>query len=435
MVLGPRASEDRASKVDLIAHKLVRIELSEDARQPPKVFAADSVIENLSKPWKQALVVKLIGKNLGYSLMKSKLHSLWKPSGGFDIMMIDHGFYMVKFDKEEDREKVLHGGPWMIFDHCVAVAQWSPEFVPSTTATLKSMVWLRFPGLNPAFYEESFLLALAAVIGKPVKIDGATLDMHRGRYARVCVEIELSKPATTKIWFREQLIEVQYEGMHVICEHCGCFGHLGRNCLDPAKGNLRTLNDGGAAAKPNLAQVEGATVTPLERNSLPIMQDSRNDWIPVKRKNSKNKKHIKERFAGPRDLPLNSIKSNNSGAVKNAQADAASEKANASVGHKSPSPPPLTPLKRRRGPGGVAVVTAGGPQARIGTNTPSSKARQGARSFNREKNKDNKLPQGFVFAAADGRKTQGTAPCTIQRELQFGTGELHEEGEVVMEGS
>ncbi|KAL6499563.1 hypothetical protein OROGR_027473 [Orobanche gracilis] len=107
-------------RVDLIAHKLARVELEEGHKHLPKVFVADSVIENLSMPWKEALVIKLLGKNLGYNLMRSKLKALWKPKGGFEILDVDHGVFMVKFDLPDDKENVLKGGPWMIFDRCLA---------------------------------------------------------------------------------------------------------------------------------------------------------------------------------------------------------------------------------------------------------------------------------------------------------------------------
>jgi hypothetical protein len=40
----------------------------------------------------------------------------------------DNDFYMVKFDHSADKEKVITVGPWLIFDHCLVVSHWSPEF-------------------------------------------------------------------------------------------------------------------------------------------------------------------------------------------------------------------------------------------------------------------------------------------------------------------
>lgn len=100
-------------------------------------------------------------------------------------------FFMVKLDDENDRKKVMEGGPWMIFDHCLAVRRWTPDFHPEHTKIDKTLVWVRLPGLDLLYYEESFLMALASAVGTPVRVDRNTLGVARGRFARVCVEIEL----------------------------------------------------------------------------------------------------------------------------------------------------------------------------------------------------------------------------------------------------
>ncbi|XP_057426278.1 uncharacterized protein LOC130719683 [Lotus japonicus] len=217
-------------KVDLLANKLVRIECDDGNRLLPRVFAADSVLSALSSPWKDSFIVKLLGKHLGYNLMKQKLHALWKPQGAFDILDVDHGFYMVRFVSPEDREKVLQGRPWVIFNHYVAVSTWTPDFVATASAIHKTMVWIHFPGLNLAFYDESFLRAMATAVGKPVKVDTSTQTFSRGRYARVCVEIDLSLPVVGKVWFRDNWFRVEYEGLHIICDQCGCYGHVRWDC-------------------------------------------------------------------------------------------------------------------------------------------------------------------------------------------------------------
>lgn len=61
----------------------------------------------------------------------------------------------------------------------------------SSTKIDKMLAWIYFPSLNVAYYDEDVLMALAEGIGKPMKIDYNTLQVSRGRFARVCVEIDL----------------------------------------------------------------------------------------------------------------------------------------------------------------------------------------------------------------------------------------------------
>lgn len=68
---------------------------------------------------------------------------------------------------------------------------------------------------------------------KPTKVDRNTLKVERGRFARICVEIDLNQPVVGKVCLNDHWYKVSYEGLHIICSNCGCYGHLGRNCKAP----------------------------------------------------------------------------------------------------------------------------------------------------------------------------------------------------------
>jgi hypothetical protein len=138
-------------KVDLIQKNLVRIEHENGNRLLPKVYLDDGVFEGMCSSWKDALVVTLLGKTLGYQTMKDQLKKSWKLTGGFEIRDVDNGFYVVKFDMVADKEKVITQGPRMIYDHYLAVSHWSPEFISPAAKVNRTLVWIRFPGLNLVF--------------------------------------------------------------------------------------------------------------------------------------------------------------------------------------------------------------------------------------------------------------------------------------------
>lgn len=176
---------------------------------------------------RDALVVKLLGKNVGYFAMKDRLQRVRKAQGGFEILDADNGYYMVKFDLQSDKERVESGGAWMIFDHYLYVFNWAPNFASPSAKIQRTMVWVRFPRLNLIYYnDQNVLLGLASVIGKPIRVDKDTLNVERGRFARVCLEIDLTQSVVGKFWIKDNWYHVEYEGLHLICAKCGCYGHL-----------------------------------------------------------------------------------------------------------------------------------------------------------------------------------------------------------------
>lgn len=84
-VLGKHAPPPR-EKSDLVANNLVRIEHINGNRCMLMLHVDKKLIEELSLPWHDALVIKLLGKNLGFNIMKTKLAAVWKLSGAFEIM-------------------------------------------------------------------------------------------------------------------------------------------------------------------------------------------------------------------------------------------------------------------------------------------------------------------------------------------------------------
>ncbi|KAH1213844.1 hypothetical protein GmHk_14G041722 [Glycine max] len=237
-----------ATKSGPIKEKLAKIVFEDDNHLKPIVHIDDSVFNGLYAPWQDALVVKLLGKNIGFQAIKDCLTRIWKLVAGFDILDIGNHFYMVKFDTTEDRQKVIDGGPWMIFYHYLTVQTWTPDFISPTTKIDKTMVWVCFPGLNLIYYDESILLALARAIGTLIKVDSNTLDVRRERFARIYVQIDLNKPVVGKVGLKGYWYKVEYEGLHRICSSCGCYGHLARECPTLAKTpmmvpNLTTADD------------------------------------------------------------------------------------------------------------------------------------------------------------------------------------------------
>lgn len=301
MVLGNREKPPERIKKDLFKEKLAHIEFEDNNPLKSRVHIDESVLEGLCDPWRDALVVKLLGKSIGYNTLRDRLTRLWKLVAGFEIMDLGNDFFMVKFEEEIDRSKVMDEGPWMVFDRYLTVQTWSPEFMSPAAKIDKTMVLIRFPGLIVFYYDESILLALAAVVGTPIKVDQNTLDVKRGRFAWICVEVDLNKPVGGKVWFRNFWYKVEYEGLHRICSLCGCYGHLGREC--PSKKNKEADQQGTQAPAPatelhpqavapeNLPVTEHNQEHSMTNQNVTVLpQESlHGDWMIVKRKKCNNR--------------------------------------------------------------------------------------------------------------------------------------------------
>lgn len=92
------------------------------------------------------------------------------------------------------------------------------------------VIWVRLLELLFEYYEPCVLQEIGAAIGSVLRIDANTVIGVRGRFARICVQIYLSKPLTRKILLEGVVQEVQYEGINALCFSCGQVGHRKEWC-------------------------------------------------------------------------------------------------------------------------------------------------------------------------------------------------------------
>lgn len=157
--------------------------------------------------------------------------------------------------------------------------------------------------MNLVYYDESLLLAMASAIGKPIKVDKHTLRVERGRFVRVCVEIDLNQLVVGKICIKGTWYKVEYEGLHVLCGQCGCYGHVTRNCsMQPMSVEVVAGPSVKATTptNPDAQRTHAKLQEPIIANDgavianatveADIMEPPHGDWLTVTRK----KKHMQE---------------------------------------------------------------------------------------------------------------------------------------------
>ncbi|XP_075670361.1 uncharacterized protein LOC142640156 [Castanea sativa] len=193
-----------------------------------KLFRTDK--QRIRAPWTKALIIKVYGRSVSYSFIHSRLQSLWKPTGTLDCVDLGKDFYLVRFSLEEDQASVLEKGPWFIGENFLPIRPWELNFKPYTASVTSIAMWIRLNELPIEYYETQKLEQIGSTIGTVLKIDTHTAVEARGRYARLCVQLDVNKPFITSIQISEFEQFVNYEGIQRLCFSCGCLGHRKESC-------------------------------------------------------------------------------------------------------------------------------------------------------------------------------------------------------------
>lgn len=221
--------DDEEDENDGEIESLLKNYMNHDTAAPgPGKVVVDIPVEECKKlwrPWRRALIVKPLGRTISFRVLSQRLTDLWALNRRIDIIDLEDGFYVVRFYAKEDYAHVLKDGPWTIQGHYLTVAKFRPGFLPSAAKVLSTLVWVRISRLPLEFFNESVLMRIGDQLGTAMKVDGNTTAVSRGKYARVCVEVDLQKPLISMVIVNGYQLNVEYENLHQICFKCGKYGH------------------------------------------------------------------------------------------------------------------------------------------------------------------------------------------------------------------
>jgi hypothetical protein len=147
--------------------------------------------------------------------------------------------FKMEFIKEEEKRRVIDGGPWCHKGDALIIVNYDGLTRPSEVRIDAIGLWVRFLGLPLAMMKECFAKQLGDQLGRYVK-----MDARCPCYLWVRLEFPLNKALqpslTVKIKGRgAMVISLRFENMPHFCFHYGCVGHATINY------EMRELDDHG----------------------------------------------------------------------------------------------------------------------------------------------------------------------------------------------
>ncbi|CAI0500736.1 unnamed protein product [Linum tenue] len=201
-------------------------EADEDPKCPPIQFSAVEE-RTFCRELRSALIVKALGRSVSYTAMSIRLNAIWAKAGGIQVTSMKKGYFLIRFTSGLDYERAITGGPWMIGPSYLTVHMWDKHFDPYEHEISSTVVWARLLDLPIHYFHHEAVMKIGRRMGKPIRIDAATRTKARSDYARVCVQVDFTKPLLSQFTINGKKYFIQYEGLEKICLSCGTYSEHG----------------------------------------------------------------------------------------------------------------------------------------------------------------------------------------------------------------
>ncbi|XP_019262495.1 PREDICTED: uncharacterized protein LOC109240323 [Nicotiana attenuata] len=157
--------------------------------------------------------------------MLNFVYGAWQFVSTPQVLLHEEGYFVFKFDCDEDRDLVMQNGPYTFNNRPMILKNWEADFKMSKELMTNVPVWVTFPRLPIQYWTGENLGRIASSIGKPICTDKLTAQEARISYARMLIEMDISQALpedvlieTSNGELRQQ--QLKYDWHPSFCQDC-----------------------------------------------------------------------------------------------------------------------------------------------------------------------------------------------------------------------
>lgn len=112
----------------------------------PAINLSTGLKERLAQNMKLSMVVNVLGRTIGYTLLCTKLRQLWDMRGA-KVVDMGGGHFLVQFATDMAYQEAILEGPWTLLGSYLQVQTWATAFRVHQPTSLNTTVWVRISDL------------------------------------------------------------------------------------------------------------------------------------------------------------------------------------------------------------------------------------------------------------------------------------------------
>jgi hypothetical protein len=187
-------------------------------------------LDPLVKRGRTCLVGKLKSERIvPKEFYKSPLVRAWRPTGSLSFNVIGRNMFVVEFEHEWDKTRIMEGRPWLFDGHLVSLAEFDGLTPPAKINFNHDSFLVRMYNLPLACMGRNTGQKIGESVGVVEEVDIYDEEAGWGEYLRVKIKIDLHKPLARGRMLHLQnqstWVAFQYEKLPKLCYQCGVVMH------------------------------------------------------------------------------------------------------------------------------------------------------------------------------------------------------------------
>lgn len=169
---------------------------------------------------------------------KGTVRNLWaSPGGGVTVRDIEDNLFLAVFNRRDDLERVIVQSPWTFDKKLIQTIRFEADMQPTAVKFTHSAFWIRVYNLPILSMVHEVGEDIGNNIGPLVEVDVPENGIGWGRFLRIRVEIDVTKPLLRgKILEGDDgkpfWVDFRYEHLPIFCYRYGRIGHSGNECVE-----------------------------------------------------------------------------------------------------------------------------------------------------------------------------------------------------------
>lgn len=204
-------------------------------RKKGKVELCLGDIQRSREICENSLVGKIFGDNVvNFTGLKKTMTKLWCRERRLKVTELNHKIYQFVFSCAEERRRVLEKRPWLFDNKLLVLQPWQKDIEKKDEALQSAQMWVQVWNIPVHWISAETAWKIMKGFGKCNNVIVPKNGSKEGRYVKMFVEVELTKPLIrgTKICFEGETrwVNFKYEQLPFFCFYCGVLGHGERLC-------------------------------------------------------------------------------------------------------------------------------------------------------------------------------------------------------------